>query len=214
MSQRILLADDHPVVRIGVRAVIETHRVGQVTAEAGTVDELLALLSEQVFDILIADLSMPGPVHPDGYAMIERICRHHPDLPVLVLSMTSNAGLLRRVQEAGVLGLLDKASSMAELPTAIQAIRRGSIYVSAPLRKLMAQAGLRASCAAGQRALSPRELEVLRLVAKGMRVKEIALHLNRTITTISKQKSDAERKLGIRNDVELFDFLRREGFSG
>ncbi|MBT2117661.1 response regulator transcription factor [Dyella sp. LX-66] len=214
MSLRILLADDHPVVRIGVRSVIEAHEAGQIAAEAGTVDELFALLSEQVYDILVTDLSMPGPINPDGYAMVERICRNYPDLPVLVLSMTSNASILRLLQTAGVLGLLDKASSMAELPTAIQAIRRGSVYVSAPLRRLLAQAGLRRPHAAGQRLLSPREVEVLRLVAKGMRVKEIALQLNRGITTISKQKSDAARKLGIRNDVELFDFLRREGFSG
>ncbi|MGO4701950.1 response regulator [Dyella sp. 2RAB6] len=214
MSLRILLADDHPVVRIGVRTVIEAHEVGQVVAEAGTVDELLAHLSEQVFDILVTDLSMPGPVHADGYAMIERICRNHPELPVLVLSMTSNASILRLLQTAGVLGLLDKASSMAELPAAIQAIRCGGVYVSAPLRRLLVQAGLRAPYGTGQRLLSPREVEVLRLVAKGLRVKEIALQLNRGITTISKQKSDAARKLGIRNDVELFDFLRREGFSG
>ena len=213
MSQRILIADDHPVVRVGVRTIIETHGAGEVTAEAGTVDELFKLLSEQEFDVLVTDLSMPGPTQIDGYAMIERICRNHPELPVLVLSMTSNANILRMVQNSGVLGLLDKTSAMAELPAAIQAIQRGSAYISAPLRKLLAQAGTRASHVAGQRALSPRELEVLRLLAKGMRVKEIALQLNRGITTISKQKSDAERKLGLRNDVELFDFLRRGGFS-
>lgn len=211
MLQRILLADDHPVVRIGVRAIIDVHAVGQVVAEAGTVDELFQLLSERRFDLLVTDLSMPGTLHADGYAMIERICRNHPDLPVLVLSMASNASVLRTVYATGVLGMLDKASSMAELPVAIQVVQRGGMYVSASLRRLLAQAGVRTP---EQRALSPREAEVLRLLAKGMRVKDIALRLNRTITTISKQKGDAARKLGLRNDVELFDFLRREGFSG
>ncbi|MEV8521028.1 response regulator transcription factor [Dyella marensis] len=211
MFQRILLADDHPVVRIGVRAIIEVHALGQVVAETGTVDELFQLLSEQSFDLLVTDLSMPGTQHIDGYAMIERICRNHPELPVLVLSMTSNASVLRTVYASGVLGLLDKASSMAELPAAIQAAERGSAYISASLRRQLAQAGFRPP---GYRALSPREAEVLRLLAKGLRVKDIALRLNRGITTISKQKSDAARKLGLRNDVELFDFLRREGFSG
>lgn len=211
MFQRILLADDHPVVRIGVRAIIEVHALGQVVAETGTVDELFQLLSEQNFDLLVTDLSMPGTQHIDGYAMIERICRNHPELPVLVLSMTSNASVLRTVYASGVLGLLDKASSMAELPAAIQAAERGSAYISASLRRQLAQAGCRPP---GYRALSPREAEVLRLLAKGLRVKDIALRLNRGITTISKQKSDAARKLGLRNDVELFDFLRREGFSG
>jgi len=213
MSLRILLADDHPVVRIGVRAVIEAHGAGRVTGEAGSVDQLLQELAEQPPDILVTDLSMPGPVHPDGYAMIQRICRSHPDLPVLVLSMTSNAAVLRLVQEAGVLGLLDKTSSLAELPTALQAICRGGIYVSAPMRKLLAQAGHWPASLPGRRSLSPREAEVMRLLGQGLRVKEIAVLLNRGITTISKQKGDAERKLGIRNDVELFDFLRRAGFS-
>lgn len=214
MPLRILLADDHPVVRIGVRCVIEANGTGRVVAEAGSVDQLFRQMAEHAFDILVTDLFMPGPVHPDGYAMIERICRRYPELPILVLSMTGNAGVLRMVQEAGVLGLLDKASSLAELPTAIQAIRRGSIYVSAPLRRLLMQAEQWPPTLPGQRALSPREVEVMRLLAQGLRVKEIALKLNRGITTISKQKSDAERKLGIRNDVELFEFLRREGFSG
>ena len=113
MFQRILLADDHPVVRIGVRAIIEVHALGQVVAETGTVDELFQLLSEQSFDLLVTDLSMPGTQHIDVYAMIERICRNHPELPVLVLSMTSNASVLRTVYASGVLGLLDKASSMS-----------------------------------------------------------------------------------------------------
>lgn len=214
MSLRILLADDHPVVRIGVRTVIENSSAGHVVAEAGTVDELFRLLTEQEYDVLVTDLSMPGPVHPDGYAMIERICRNYPALPVLVLSMTSNVSILRMVQATGVLGMLDKASSLPELPAAIQAVRRGSGYVSSSLRKLLMDAGARAAVGQGPRALSPREAEVLRLFAKGLRVKDIAIRLNRGITTISKQKSDAARKLGIRNDVELFDFLRREGFSG
>lgn len=212
MPLRILLADDHPVVRIGVRCVIEANGAGRVVAEAGSVDQLFQQMAEHAFDILVTDLFMPGPIHPDGYAMIERICRNYPELPILVLSMTGNAGVLRMVQEAGVLGLLDKASSLAELLTALQAIRRGSIYVSAPLRRLLMQAEQWPPTLPGQRALSPREVEVMRLLAQGLRVKEIALKLNRGITTISKQKSDAERKLGIRNDVELFEFLRREGF--
>ena len=135
MLQRILLADDHPVVRLGVRAIIDVHAVGQVVAEASTVDELFQLLSEQRFDLLVTDLSMPGTLHADGYAMIERICRNHPELPVLVLSMTSNASVLRTVYATGVLGMLDKASSMAELPVAIQAVQRGGVYISASLRR-------------------------------------------------------------------------------
>ena len=78
MSQRILIADDHPVVRVGVRAIIDIHGMGDVVGEAGTVDELFKLLAEQSVDVLVTDLSMPGPTQIDGYAMIERICRNYP----------------------------------------------------------------------------------------------------------------------------------------
>jgi two-component system capsular synthesis response regulator RcsB len=185
-----------------------------VSAEATNVDELLDLLAANDCDVLVTDLSMPGSRHADGYVMVERICRNHPDLPVLVLSMSCNVNILRMVMATGVRGMLDKAASMAELPTAIQSIHKGGTYLSSSLRKLTAEAGWHRALGLGTKPLSPREVEVLRLLAKGLRVKEIALKLNRGITTISKQKSDAQRKLGIRNDVELFDFLSREGFAG
>ncbi len=211
---KIIIADDHPVVRIGARATIESSGYGSVIAEAATVDELLELLATKECDVLITDLSMPGSRHADGYAMVERICRNYPDLPVLVLSMSCNVNILRMVMATGVRGMLDKAASMAELPLAIQTVHKGGTYISASLRKLTVEASSRKTFALASKPLSPREVEVLRLLAKGLRVKEISIKLNRGITTISKQKSDALRKLGIRNDVELFDFLSREGFSG
>jgi two-component system capsular synthesis response regulator RcsB len=210
----IIIADDHPVVRIGARATIENSGVGVVAAEATTVDELLDILATRDCDVLVTDLSMPGLRHADGYAMVERICRNHPDLPVLVLSMSCNVNILRMVMATGVRGLLDKAASMAELPIAIQSVHKGGTYISSSLRRLTSEAGAQRMLGFGAKPLSPREVEVLRLLARGLRVKEIALKLNRGITTISKQKSDALRKLGIRNDAELFDFLSREGFAG
>lgn len=210
----IMIADDHPVVRIGARATIESSGIGRVVAEAESVDELLEQLASKACDVLVTDLSMPGSRHADGYAMAERVCRNYPDLPVLVLSMSCNVNILRMVMATGVRGMLDKAASMAELPIAIQSVYKGGTYISTSLRKLTAESGIRHAYAVGSKPLSPREVEVLRLLAKGLRVKEIAIKLNRGITTISKQKSDALRKLGIRNDVELFEFLSREGFAG
>ncbi len=210
----IMIADDHPVVRIGARAAIEGSGVGSVVAEAATVDELLERLATHECDVLVTDLSMPGSRHADGYAMVERVCRNYPELPVLVLSMSCNVNILRMVMATGVRGMLDKAASMAELPIAIQSVHKGGTYISASLRKLTVEVGVQRAFAVAGKPLSPREVEVLRLLAKGLRVKEIAVKLNRGITTISKQKSDAVRKLGIRNDVELFDFLSREGFAG
>ncbi|WP_368563438.1 response regulator [Pseudoxanthomonas sp. UTMC 1351] len=214
MRLRIILADDHPVVRIGARAVIEASGVGDIVAEASGTDELLSALSTHTCDVLVTDFSMPGGQQADGFAMIELIRRRYPTLPILMLSMASNLGILRMVVGAGVLGLVDKSASMDELPTAIQTVHRGSPYVSRTLKQRVAELGTEGVSANGKKSPSPRESEVLRLLASGMTVTQIAEQLHRSVTTISRQKSDAMRKLGIKNDAELFEFLKTEGLSG
>ncbi|HEC0958078.1 TPA: response regulator transcription factor, partial [Klebsiella pneumoniae] len=132
---RIIIADDHPVVRIGTRAVIESSGVGQVVGEADSAQALMALLTSQPCDLLVTDYSMPGSPQADGFAMIGMIRRRHPDLKVLMLSVSSNLAILRMVLDSGVLGLVDKSSSMDELPQAIQAVNRGQLYISRSLRE-------------------------------------------------------------------------------
>ena len=212
MRLRIILADDHPVVRIGARALIENSGVGDVTAEANNPDELLQALEDQPCDVLVTDFSMPGGQQPDGFAMLGQIRRKYPDLPILMLSMANNLGILRMAVSAGVLGLIDKASSLDELPQALQTVHRGAPYVSKGLKERIAELGSEA-VAPGAKQPSPREGEVLRLLSSGLSVTEIAAQLNRSVTTISRQKGDAMRKLGIGNDAELFEFLRNEGLS-
>ncbi|KRG48435.1 response regulator [Stenotrophomonas beteli] len=212
MRLRVILADDHPIVRIGARALIEGSGVGEVIAEANNPGELLQALEDHSCDVLVTDFSMPGSQQPDGFAMLELIRRRHPNLPILLLSMANNLGILRMVVSTRVLGLIDKASSLDELPQALQVVHRGAPYVSKGLKKRIAELGSE-TVAAGGKQPSPREGEVLRLLASGLSVTEIAMHLNRSKTTISRQKTDAMRKLGISNDAELFEFLRDEGIS-
>ncbi|KAG1316873.1 hypothetical protein G6F62_013225 [Rhizopus arrhizus] len=103
---------DHPVVRIGTRAVIESSGVGRVVGEADSAQALMALLGDQPCDLLVTDYSMPGSPQADGFAMIGMIRRRHPELPVLMLSVSNNLAILRMVLDSGVLGLVDKSSSM------------------------------------------------------------------------------------------------------
>ncbi|WP_303637481.1 MULTISPECIES: response regulator transcription factor [Stenotrophomonas] len=208
MTLRIIIADDHPVVRIGTRAVIESSGVGRVVGEADNAQALMALLKSQPCDLLVTDYSMPGSVQADGFAMIGMIRRHHPDLPVLMLSVSNNLAILRMVLDSGVLGLVDKSSSMDELPQAIQAVYRGQSYISRSLRERVEQAGSWRMREGDGKPLSPREVEVLRLLGTGMTVKEISLQLHKSVSTISRQKGDAMLKLGLKGDAELFDYLR------
>ncbi|MEG2803813.1 response regulator transcription factor [Stenotrophomonas sp.] len=207
MTLRIIIADDHPVVRIGTKAVIESSGVGTVVAEASSADELLAALAQHPCDVLVTDYSMPGSQQADGFTMIGMIRRRFPDLPVLMLSVSNNLAILRMVVSTGVLGLVDKTSSMEELPLAIQTVQRGLPYVSRTLKERIDAIGTR-NVEASTKPLSPREVEVLRLLGSGQTVKEIAVQLHKSVSTISRQKGDAMLKLGLKGDAELFDYLR------
>ncbi|HAL24129.1 MAG TPA: DNA-binding response regulator [Stenotrophomonas sp.] len=208
MTLRIIIADDHPVVRIGTRAVIESSGVGRVVGEADTPQALMTLLANQPCDLLVTDYSMPGSVQADGFAMIGMVRRRYPDLPVLMLSVSNNLAILRMVLDSGVLGLVDKSSSMEELPQAIQTVYRGQSYISRSLRERVEEAGGWRMREGDGKPLSPREVEVLRLLGTGMTVKEISLQLHKSVSTISRQKGDAMLKLGLKGDAELFDYLR------
>lgn len=208
MTLRIIIADDHQVVRLGARSVIESTGVGTVVAEAATVEELFAALAGHECDLLITDYSMPTSDKADGIGMIEKIRRLYPDLRVLQMSVTENIAILRMVAQSGVLGLFDKGSLVEELPLAIQAVSRGQPYVSRKLREVIDRVGTQAIGDDRTRVLSPREVEVLRLLSSGLTVKAIAQKLHKSMSTISRQKGDAMLKLGLRSDAELFDFMR------
>ncbi|MGH8037733.1 MAG: response regulator [Stenotrophomonas sp.] len=208
MTLRIIIADDHPVVLIGTKAVIETSGVGQVVAQASSADELLKALAENPCDVLVTDYSMPGSQQADGFAMVGMIRRRFPDLPVLMLSVSNNLAILRMVVSTGVLGLVDKASSMDELPLAIHTVYRGQPYISRTLKDRIDAIGTQGVDEDRARQLSPKEVEVLRLLGGGMQVKEIARYLHKSVSTISRQKGDAMLKLGLKGDAELFDYLR------
>jgi two-component system capsular synthesis response regulator RcsB len=212
MSLRIALSDDHPVVRAGVRALLETasglNEDWKVVAEAANADELLNLLAETPLDLLITDFSMPGSRAGDGLTLIGMIRRRYPDLPVIVLTMISNVPVLRAIADAGVRGLLDKAAAATELPNVVRSVMQGREYYGEALRSALEGSG-------GEReehlALSPRETEVLRLFVAGNSVSEIAAKLHRSKQTISRQKTDAMNKLGLKNDLEIYDYARSMG---
>ncbi|QWP79439.1 response regulator transcription factor [Lysobacter sp. K5869] len=208
---RIALSDDHPVVRAGVRALLESAaapgETWTVAAEAGGADELLELLAATPLDLVITDFSMPGSRVGDGLSLLGQIRRRRPQLPVIVLTMIGNAPVLRSIADAGVAGLLDKAAAAAELGEAVRTVMQGDRYFGLALRGLL-QPGAGAARGGG---LSPREAEVLRLFAAGLGVSQIAAHLHRSKQTISRQKTDAMGKLGLKSDREIYDYARNEG---
>lgn len=211
---RIVLADDHPIFLIGLRAVLERTPALQVVGEASSPGELFDLLERCPCDTLITDFMMPTAEQNDGLRMIEALLRNYPALPIVVVTMLNNAGLFRYILDRGVMGLLSKASLADELPVAIRHVRQRKVFVANSVRQTLALAGEVGTHRLGDRELlSPRELEVTRLLAAGRTVGEIAARLCRSKQTVSAQKVSAMRKLGLPNDAALFLYLQEQGLS-
>lgn len=211
---RVIVADDHPIFLIGLRVVLEQDNLATVVAEACNPDELLQVLARHPCDVLVTDFMMPVELQNDGLRLLQRIHRDFPALPVIVVTTPSNAGLFQSMLDLNVRGLLSKASLAGELPVAIRGVQRGEFFVADSVRRVLREArqyGPDALLPAEK--LSPRELEVLRLLSAGHTVGQIAAQLNRSKQTVSAQKVAAMRKLGLANDAALFIYLQESGMS-
>lgn len=209
---RIVLADDHPIFLIGLRAVLEQEPDLKVIGEASSPLELTEWLRDGECDLVITDFMMPVDNQSDGLRLLEYLRRHWPHLPILVVTMLTNAGLFRSILGLGVAGLLGKASLVSELPMAIAQIRRQKVFIAESISQALMQGGdLSAGKLLDRDPLSPKELEVIRHLAAGMSVGEIATLLNRSKQTVSAQKMGAMRKLGVANDAALYIFLQEQG---
>lgn len=206
---RVIIADDHPIVRIGQKVVIEASGTYTVVGEADGPDQLLALMRDTVCDVLVTDFAMPGDHQADGYSLLGLLHRNHPTVPVILVTMFANIATLRASFALGARGIVAKSASAKELPLAIRAVIRGRTFISEALRAQMAQAG--DTDPALQPQLSGKEREVVRMLASGMTVSQIAARVNRSISTISKQKSTAMSRLSISTDVDLFAYARHNG---
>jgi len=210
---RIVIADDHPVVMLGIRALLKEHSGMQVVGEASNGRELLALLASEPCDLLITDFSMPYENGSgDGLPLLKRVRREHPTLPIIVLTMVHNAALTRGMLAAEVNGLVAKVAMTKELQLAIGAVMNGRTYICESMREHVIDWSPEGTeRAADPASLSQREAEVVRLYAQGLSVTQIAEQLHRSVKTVSQQKNDAMRKLGITSNTQLFEYARTYG---
>ncbi|MEL7595608.1 response regulator [Aeromonas veronii] len=212
MSFKIILADDHPLILTGIRSLIEQITPHcEVVAEAYQVSDLLSLLQQHHCDLLITDFSMPGDIRSDGMVMIQQLRRDYPTLPMIVLTQIHNAGILQSLLQLGVSGILLKKAVITELSDAIRQILSGQIYIGSSVKTLLAEAGLDHHITSIQ--LTPKENEVVRLLASGMSVTQVAEYLHRSVKTISTQKKSAMMRLGISSNSALFDYAKSHGLS-
>ncbi|HYQ22581.1 response regulator transcription factor [Stenotrophomonas sp.] len=204
MHPRIIIADDHPVVLHGIRIVLERHRMSVAGAAADGAG-LLDLVARQPCHAVLTDLSMPGS-GPDGADLLDTLRRRYPALPVVVLTGARHPGLLDGLLRDGLHGLVDKSADFGELPQALHAAMAGKVFVSQQLRCLLQSRDL--MFPRPQAPLSAREQQVVQLLGEGLSVNAIAEHCGRSAKTISRQKAEAMRKLGLDNNLELHDYLQ------
>lgn len=206
--KRILIADDHMILRQGLKQILADEFVGAKFGEAGDAAQALALLNKQDWDVLILDINMPGR---NGFEVLGDVTRHHPLLPVLILSSTPEDQLGLRAIKGGAAGYLNKQTAPEQLVDAVQTILAGGRFITPALAARLAAEFRRGADRPRHEILSDRELQVFNLTAAGKSVKEIAGELSLSAKTISTFRSRVFDKLAVKNDVELVRYAQQHG---
>ena len=204
---KVVLADDHPIVLMGVRDLIERDGCYEVVGQAQTPTELIEQLQRLQPDIVVTDYNMPGDeTYGDGVKLIEYLIRHFAQVKILVLTMLTNNLILSRLYDLGVGGIILKNGDLNEIPLALSALANGEKWHSKAGQGAPSVVERSDAVQARISSLSVKEFEVLRRFASGMNVRDIAHSLNRSVKTVSSQKVSAMRKLDVENDHALLTF--------
>ncbi len=208
---RILLADDHSVLRSGLKMLLNAQDDMTVVGEATNGQEALSAVREHLPDLLILDITMPKT---DGLQVLSQIKRAHPNVRVLVLTMHEEEGYLKRALESGAAGYCPKSAADAELISAIRAVMRGNVYIHPSHAKILVDKMIPSANASSASAaeLSERERAVLKLVALGHTNQEIADQLSLSVKTVESYRARGMEKLGLNSRAALVRYAIQEGW--
>jgi two-component system invasion response regulator UvrY len=205
---KIILADDHAVVRQGVKKILADTFSQATFGEAQNAHELLEMVRTDHWDIVVLDLTMPGG---NGLEALKQIKHDHPLLPVLILSMFPEDQYAVRTIRAGAAGYLNKESAPEELVQAIRKILRGGEYISAAVADELVLYARHEDDLPPHKHLSDREYQVLCLIASGKEVKEISSELSLSAKTISTYRSRLMEKMNLKTNAELTYYAIQNG---
>ena len=200
---RVLLADDHAIVRAGLKEILADTGDIEVTGEAANGQEVLARVFTQDFDVAVLDMSMPGR---NGIELIKLVKAEKPKLRILVLSMHSEEQYAVRALKAGASGYLTKESAADQLVAAIRRIAAGGAYVTPETAERLALSVAPRAVVAAHTLLSDREFQVFRMIARGVSVSQIARELSLSVKTISTHKTRILEKMRLANQAELIRY--------
>ncbi|MGC1391847.1 MAG: response regulator transcription factor [Bacteroidales bacterium] len=206
----VLIIDDHPVVRRGIRQILEDdERIGLVH-EAGDGKELFDKLNNQIYDVILLDISLPGR---SGLDLIGQIKKEQPSAVVLILSIHSEEMYAIKALKAGAAGYLTKTSAPEELISAINKVSKGERYISVSLADKLAENLISEIEKPLHELLSPREIEVLQLLAEGKKVVQISFELSLSPKTISTYRERLLEKLKLHTTADLIRYAIMEGIT-
>jgi len=210
MALRILLADDHSMVRAGLRALLEELPGIEVVGEVADGPEALRLIGELKPDVVFLDISMPGL---NGLEVAARVARDHSHTRVIILSMHADDEYVRRALHAGAAGYLLKTSDRSELELAVRAVARGDSWLTPPVSRRVVALALGNPPAETQplEVLTPRQREVLQLIAEGFSNKQIAQKLSVGVKTVESHRTELMERLDIHGIAGLVRYAIRLG---
>ena len=206
----ILIADDHAIVRTGLRAVLKAESAMELIGEATGGYETIALVEENQPDVLVLDLSMPDM---DGIEVTKKVKSLYPNIHILILTIHEDEALLRAALKAGASGYILKRAAEVELVSAIHKILNGELYVDPSMVRMLLNDDVPppASQTKPIEELTPRETEVLKLIAQGYTNRQIGEELHISIRTAESHRANLSGKLGLQSRVELVRYAREHG---
>jgi two-component system, NarL family, invasion response regulator UvrY len=205
---RVLVADDHPLIRSGLRQVLAQEPDVAVLGEAEDSEKLLELIDQQGWDVVLLDITMPGR---GGLDALREIHRRRPALPVLVLSVHAEEQFAVRAIKAGASGYLSKTDPPTEIVRAIRKVVSGKKYVSAALAENLANALESGSERPLHESLSDREFQVMGRIASGRTVSQIAAEISLSVKTVSTYRARVLEKMNMRTNAELTRYAIQNG---
>ena len=214
MSIRVLIADDHPIVRDGLRFSIEHSKAGiEVVAEASNGMEALELAKTSAIDIFILDITMPKL---NGIDTTRELLRHQPGAKVIILSLHCSQAMVEQALTAGARGYLTKEAATRNLVEAVREVHADRCFLSPDIARYVVSGFTgqgRSKQVARDVALTAQEKKVLQLVAEGLSTKEIADKFNRSVNTIHAHRNHLMAKLGLHKNADLVRYAIREGIA-
>lgn len=205
---RIVIADDHVLIREGVKKIVRASKDICIVGEARDIAETLHLVAQNMPDIIVLDISLPGH---DGLDGVTEVRRRFPDIPVLILSMFAEDRFAIRTLKLGAAGYVSKSMAAEELITAIRRVISTGSYISQRVAELLAADCRKSANAAFHASLTNRELQVVSLLGAGKQGKQIAAELSISISTVNTYRARIFEKMNLRSNAELIRYAVENG---